>query len=128
MENMTPATDYEFGEDESSSSRLAQLHRRIVPKQAMTSEELQALVENDELAKLMGSISLELEMEQLKTLESKTVVTSAREKESETEKQEGAKDDINTSSAGDSIVSEKEAKVVQEKDLCEKNERKTSDG
>ena len=144
MENMTPVADYEFEtESKSSTSHFAQLQRRITPKQALTSEELQVLVENDELAKLMASISMEMEMEQaeeLKALDktnSDTKVDSPAGEESEANETSESKDTENNSSdtsseketiQDDGIVTEKEAKQEQEKDVCEKNDNTSSEG
>ena len=49
--------------EEEKTSRLGQLQRRLVPEQAMTSEELKVLVENDQLGKLMEELMADMECE-----------------------------------------------------------------
>ena len=128
MEHIAPASDYSFTEESTTTSRLAQIQRRIVPQQPLTADELQVLVENDELAKLMESITMEIEMEQLKASQPEglnamePVDTKQTETNQSQDEQEKDPISVNTCTGGSDQISPKEALHDEEKDICEKTD------
>lgn len=125
MDRIIPVTDYDMSEID-NSSRLSQIQRRIIPQQPLTDDELKALVENDELAKLMESIRMEMEHEQLQSASPSAVPATGACSASESSNsksmdasEEGSRDIEEQLQCAE--VSVKEARQESEKDICEKN-------